>query len=53
MTEQSPARDLVRYARAAEEVGFGFETSRDHYSPWLTEQGHAPYAWACSARSRR
>ncbi len=46
MTEQSAARDLVRYARAAEEVGFGFEVSSDHYSPWLTEQGHAPYAWS-------
>ena len=20
--------------------------SSDHYSPWLTEQGHAPYAWS-------
>ena len=19
--------------------------SSDHYSPWLTEQGHSPYAW--------
>ncbi|MET0296323.1 MAG: TIGR03557 family F420-dependent LLM class oxidoreductase [Microbacterium sp.] len=45
MTEQSGARDLVRYAVAAEEVGFDFEVSSDHYSPWLTSQGHAPYAW--------
>jgi len=45
MTEQSGARDLVRYAVAAEEAGFDFEVSSDHYSPWLTEQGHAPYAW--------
>ncbi|MET0735295.1 MAG: TIGR03557 family F420-dependent LLM class oxidoreductase [Microbacterium sp.] len=46
MTEQSGARDLVRYAVAAEEVGFDFEVSSDHYSPWLTSQGHAPYAWS-------
>ncbi|NQX34164.1 LLM class F420-dependent oxidoreductase [Herbiconiux sp. VKM Ac-2851] len=45
MTEQSGPKDLVRYAVAAEEVGFDFEVSSDHYSPWLTEQGHASYAW--------
>jgi G6PDH family F420-dependent oxidoreductase len=45
MTEQSGPLDLVRWAVAAEEVGFDFEVSSDHYSPWLTEQGHAPYAW--------
>lgn len=46
MTEQSGPRELVRYAVAAEEVGFDFEVMSDHYSPWLTEQGHAPYAWS-------
>jgi G6PDH family F420-dependent oxidoreductase len=46
MTEQSGPRDLVRYAVAAEEAGFDFEVSSDHYSPWLTEQGHSPYAWS-------
>lgn len=46
MTEQSGPRDLVRYAAAAERVGFDFEVSSDHFSPWLTEQGHAPYAWS-------
>jgi G6PDH family F420-dependent oxidoreductase len=45
MTEQSGPKQLVSYARQAEEVGFDFEVSSDHYSPWLTEQGHAPYAW--------
>ncbi|GAA4668754.1 TIGR03557 family F420-dependent LLM class oxidoreductase [Nocardioides nanhaiensis] len=45
MTEQSGPRELVRYAAAAEQTGFDFEVSSDHYSPWLTEQGHAPYAW--------
>ncbi|WP_370618418.1 LLM class F420-dependent oxidoreductase [Mumia sp. Pv 4-285] len=45
MTEQSGPRELVRYAAEAEEVGFDFEVMSDHYSPWLTEQGHAPYAW--------
>ena len=45
MTEQSGPKELVRYAIAAEQVGFDFEVSSDHYSPWLTSQGHAPYAW--------
>jgi len=45
MTEQSGPRELVRYAVAAEEQGFDFEVSSDHFSPWLTSQGHAPYAW--------
>lgn len=45
MTEQSGPRQLVDYAVAAERTGFDFEVMSDHYSPWLTEQGHAPYAW--------
>jgi G6PDH family F420-dependent oxidoreductase len=46
MTEQSGPRDLVRHAVAAERAGFDFEVSSDHYSPWLSAQGHAPYAWS-------
>jgi len=45
MTEQSGPKQLVSYAVDAERVGFDFEVSSDHYSPWLTSQGHAPYAW--------
>ena len=45
MTEQSGPLELVRYAVAAERQGLDFEVCSDHYSPWLTEQGHAPYAW--------
>jgi len=45
MTEQSSPKDLVAYAVAAERVGFDFEVSSDHFSPWLVSQGHAPYAW--------
>ncbi|MEP9364624.1 LLM class F420-dependent oxidoreductase [Nocardioides sp. CN2-186] len=45
MTEQSGPRELVEYAVAAEDHGFDFEVMSDHYSPWLTEQGHAPHAW--------
>lgn len=46
MTEQSGPKDLVEWAVRAEQAGFDFEVSSDHFSPWLTEQGHAPYAWS-------
>jgi len=45
MTEQSGPRELVGYAQKAEQAGFDLLVSSDHYSPWLTSQGHAPYAW--------
>ncbi|MGL5852799.1 MAG: LLM class flavin-dependent oxidoreductase, partial [Phycicoccus sp.] len=45
MGEQSSPRDLVDHAVRAEEVGFDLLVASDHYSPWLTEQGHAPYTW--------
>ncbi|MEW2481238.1 LLM class F420-dependent oxidoreductase [Mycobacterium sp. NPDC049093] len=45
MTEQSGPRQLVDYAVSAERAGFDFEVSSDHYSPWLSSQGHAPNAW--------
>lgn len=45
MTEQSGPKALVGYAAGAERAGFDFEVSSDHFSPWLTSQGHAPYAW--------
>lgn len=45
MTEQSGPKQLVGYAVDAERLGFEFAVSSDHYSPWLTEQGHASYAW--------
>ncbi len=45
MTEQSGPKELIGYAVDAENAGFDFEVSSDHYSPWLTSQGHAPHAW--------
>src|SRR6478609_6179873 len=46
MTEQRGPRELVADAIAAENAGFDFEVSSDHYFPWLVSQGHAPNAWA-------
>jgi len=46
MTEQSGPREIVRYAAAAERAGFDFEVMSDHFSPWLSAQKHAAYAWS-------
>jgi G6PDH family F420-dependent oxidoreductase len=46
MTEQAGPKDLVRHAAQAEHMGFDFEVMSDHYFPWLSAQGHAPYAWS-------
>jgi G6PDH family F420-dependent oxidoreductase len=37
---------LVKQAQQAEDAGFDFEVMSDHYFPWLSAQGHAPYAWS-------
>jgi coenzyme F420-dependent glucose-6-phosphate dehydrogenase len=41
---QSP-RDLVEFARRAEEVGFSFAMISDHYHPWIDRQGHSAFVW--------
>jgi G6PDH family F420-dependent oxidoreductase len=45
MTEQAGPRELVGHVVRAEEVGFDFAVSSDHYFPWLDEMGHSPNAW--------
>ena len=46
MTEEHDPRELVTNARRAEELGFDFLVSSDHYHPWVPEQQHSPYAWS-------
>ncbi len=46
MCEQSRADQLVRDIQLAEEAGFDFSVISDHYQPWLSTQGHSPYAWS-------
>jgi G6PDH family F420-dependent oxidoreductase len=46
MTEQSRPDQLIRDLVAAENAGFDFSVSSDHYQPWLESQGHAGYAWS-------
>ena len=46
MGEQRGPKDLVADAVLAEQAGFDFLVASDHFSPWLEEQGHAPYTWS-------
>nr|WSW65894.1 LLM class F420-dependent oxidoreductase [Streptomyces sp. NBC_00995] len=46
MTEQAGPRELVGHVVGAERAGFDFSVTSDHYFPWLSSQGHAPYAWS-------
>ncbi len=43
--EHSPT-DLVEYARRAESAGFDFLSISDHFHPWVSEQGEAPFVWS-------
>jgi G6PDH family F420-dependent oxidoreductase len=45
MTEQAGPKDLVAHVVAAEQAGFDFAVSSDHFFPWLDEMGHSPNAW--------
>jgi alkanesulfonate monooxygenase SsuD/methylene tetrahydromethanopterin reductase-like flavin-dependent oxidoreductase (luciferase family) len=36
----------VENAVRAEELGFDFVGISDHYAPWISEQGHSPFAWS-------
>jgi coenzyme F420-dependent glucose-6-phosphate dehydrogenase len=44
-SEEHGPRDLVRYARDAEQAGFSFAAISDHFHPWTDKQGHAPFVW--------
>jgi coenzyme F420-dependent glucose-6-phosphate dehydrogenase len=47
--EQFGPRDLVEFAVRAEELGLDSVTMSDHFLPWRTEGGHAPFSLACLA----
>src|SRR5436190_8248839 len=46
MCEQSPPGQLVYDLQLAEQAGFDFSVTSDHYQPWLGSQGHSGYAWS-------
>lgn len=44
--EQFSPRDLLRWTRLAEEVGFDCAKSSDHFHPWSERQGQSGFAWS-------
>lgn len=44
--EQFPPSKLLQLAKKAEESGFQFGLSSDHFSTWNTNQGHSGFAWS-------
>jgi G6PDH family F420-dependent oxidoreductase len=46
--EHQPA-DLIRYAKLAEDAGFGFGLISDHIHPWTNDQGHSGFVWSLVA----
>src|SRR5437588_2272592 len=45
-SEEHGPRDLVAYARRADEAGFSFALISDHYHPWTDKQGQSPFVWS-------
>src|SRR5919197_2684858 len=44
--EEHRPGDLVRFAAAAEAVGFPFALISDHFHPWTDAQGQSPFVWS-------
>ena len=45
-SEEHRPSDLVDYAQRAETAGFDFLSVSDHFHPWVSEQGEAPFVWS-------
>jgi F420-dependent hydroxymycolic acid dehydrogenase len=43
--EQFQAPELVRLGAAAEQAGFDFVATSDHFQPWQDNEGHSGLAW--------
>ena len=44
-SEDTNPLDLVRYAKMAEEAGFSFAMTSDHFHPWTNNQNESPFVW--------
>lgn len=44
-TESFGPQEIIRQAVLAEQAGFDFVESSDHYHPWLDVQGHSAFTW--------
>jgi hypothetical protein len=46
MADEHGPTALIRNGKRAEQAGFDFAAMSNHFSPWLEEQGHAPFAFS-------
>jgi coenzyme F420-dependent glucose-6-phosphate dehydrogenase len=44
-SEEHGPKELVGFARRAEEVGFDYGMISDHFHPWIDAQGSSPFVW--------
>lgn len=44
--EQFPPSQLLQLAKKADEAGFTFGLSSDHFHPWSSQQGQSGFAWS-------
>jgi hypothetical protein len=51
--EQFDVAELVEFGVAAEEAGFDFVATSDHFQPWQNNEGHAGMAWVTMAALAR
>ena len=52
-SEERGPQELAAQAVQAQRAGFEGLWISDHYHPWNDEQGHSPFVWRRSERSRR
>ncbi|WP_458206263.1 TIGR03557 family F420-dependent LLM class oxidoreductase [Haladaptatus sp. NG-SE-30] len=45
-SEEHGPNELVEHAARAEEAGFEFASISDHFHPWVSQQGNAPFVWS-------
>jgi G6PDH family F420-dependent oxidoreductase len=45
-SEELNPRDMVRWAREAEDAGFSSVAISDHFHPWTDRQGNSPFVWS-------
>ena len=45
-SEEHTPGELVDFAVAGEQAGFGDLMISDHFHPWIDEQGHSPFVWS-------
>ena len=48
-SEEHSPDDAIDNAVTAEQTGFEYALVSDHFHPWISQQGHAPFVWSTLA----